>query len=149
MEDDIEGLQQMMNNLDKLKFSRKEKSKIVEAGAKIVESDLKKSTIQAKTHPATGEIIMDFKKSKGGYYKYAAKLEDGITHKPNQYIDGSTDIGFQKGFVTVAHWFNDGTYRQPGTYFMNKSFHDSIETGEVQKAQILKATSILNKKEIL
>lgn len=145
-DEEIEGMNALFKNIDRVKMTRKEKSKVVEAGAKIVEDNLKKDTKEAKRNPATGKLIMDFKKSKGGRYEYQGVLEDGVTHKPNEFIDGSTNIGFKNGYVTIAHWFNDGTYRQPGTHFLDKSFAKSEESSAITAAQQAKAIEIINKK---
>lgn len=150
MDEDIEGLDELMLNLDKIKFGRKEKAAIVEAGAVLVEKKVTEDT-KAKMNPELTKIVMDFKKSHGGRYEYQGHLYKGVTHKKNEFLDGSTNIGFQKGYVTVAHWLNDGTYQQPATYFLNRSFHGIEEdsNGEIEKAQAEMATAILHTKGLV
>ena len=134
MDDDIEGLEDTLAALDMIKFTRKEKSAVVEAGAKIAQEQLEKAT-EAKMNPELTKIVMDFKKSHGGRYEYQGHLYEGVTHKPNEFIDGSTNIGFQKGYVTVAHWLNKGTYQQPATFFLNQAFDAMENNEEITKAQ--------------
>lgn len=145
MDDDIEGLEDTLASLDTIKFTRKEKSEVVEAGAKIAQEQLEKAT-KAKMNPELTKIVMDFKKSHGGRYEYQGHLYEGVTHKPNEFIDGSTNIGFQKGYVTVAHWLNNGTYQQPATFFLNQAFAEIQHNQEVTKAQEEAAAEIAKKK---
>lgn len=60
MDEDIEGLDELMLNLDKIKFGRKEKAAIVEAGAVLVEKKVTEDT-KAKMNPELTKIVMDFK----------------------------------------------------------------------------------------
>ena len=94
MDEDIEGLDELMLNLDKIKFDRKEKAAIVEAGAVLVEKKVTEDT-KAKMNPELTKIVMDFKNLmvvdmniKAIYMK--------VSHKKNEFLDGSTNIGFQK-----------------------------------------------------
>lgn len=145
MDDDIEGLDAVLQALDDIPFTRKEKADIVEAGAKIAREQVIAET-KAMMNPELTKIVMDFKKSKGGRYEYEGHLYEGVTYKPDEFIDGSTNLGFRKGYVTVAHWLNDGTYRQPATFFLNHAFDNVIENKEVEKAQTERANEILTRK---
>lgn len=145
MEDDIEGLDEMIQSLDAIKLSRDEKAQIVTAGAKVAEEQLRKDTKDMENKDLT-KIVMDFKKSHGGRYEYKGHLYDGVIFKPNEFIDGSTNLGFRKGYVTVAHWLNTGTYRQPATFFLNRSFDRILNSTEVDAAQAEKTQEIFKLK---
>lgn len=144
-DENIDGLDEMIANLESIPLSRKEKSIVVEAGAQVVQHDLTKAT-KDKMNPELNKIVMDFKKSHGGRYEYEGHLYQGLTHKPNEFMDGSTNVGFQKGYVTVAHWLDGGTYRQPATYFFTKALLDAERSKEVTKAQEIAMQEIMNKK---
>lgn len=145
MEDDIEGLDEMIQSLDAIKLSRDEKAQIVTAGAKVAEEQLRKDTKDMENKDLT-KIVMDFKKSHGGRYEYEGHLYEGVIFKPNEFIDGSTNLGFRKGYVTVAHWLNTGTYKQPATFFLNRSFDRILNSTEVDAAQAEKAQEIFKLK---
>lgn len=145
MEDDIEGLDEMIRSLDAIKLSRDEKAQIVTAGAKVAEEQLRKDTKDMENKDLT-KIVMDFKKSHGGRYEYKGHLYDGVIFKPNEFIDGSTNLGFRKGYITVAHWLNTGTYKQPATFFLNRSFDRIANSTEVDSAQAAKAQEIFKLK---
>lgn len=142
---DVDGFESMIELIDSYNLNRDEKAMIVEAGAVLASKTLEEKT-KEKENPELDKIVMNFKKSKGGYYEYDGHLSQGVTHKPNQHIDGGTDLGFKKGYVTVAHWLNDGTYRQPATYFLDKAFKDIQEDDKVIDAQKAMAMKIIDTK---
>jgi len=142
---DINGMDELLKSLDEIPLTRIEKSKIVEAGADVVKDNLIKNT-KALKNDKLDKIVMDFKKAKGGRYEYQGHLYSGVTFMPNEYIDGSTDVGFQKGYITVAHWLNNGTYRQPATYFLTRTFDDMQHSEKVVEAQTQKAQEIIARK---
>lgn len=142
---DVEGFEGMLEAIDAFAFNREERSMVVEAGAKLAAKALEEKT-REKENPELDKIVMDFKKSKGGYYVYDGHLYEGVTHKPNQYLDGGTDLGFQKGYVTVAHWLNDGTYRQPATYFLDRAFKEIQDDERIMNAQKSMVEKIIDAK---
>lgn len=144
-EDNIEGLDAMLRAIDEIQLTRDEKAQIVTAGAKVVEEQLRQDTKKMENKQLPN-IIMDFKKSHGGRYEYKGHLYDGVIFKPNEFLDGSTNVGFRKGYVTVAHWLNTGTYKQPATFFLNHSFDAIKSNTAVDDAQALKTQEIFTKK---
>ena len=142
---DVEGFESMLELVDSFNLNRDERAMIVEAGAKIASKTLTAKT-KEKENPELDKIVMNFKKTKGGYYEYDGHLSEGVTHKPNQHVDGGTDLGFKKGYVTVAHWLNDGTYRQPATYFLDKAFKEIEDDNKVYDAEKTMALKIIDNK---
>lgn len=110
---EITGLDDILNNIDKLAISESAKVNGVNAAAKIYAEALSESS------PETD------------YDKDGKHLKDFVTFKPNQYADHSTDIGFSKdGYY--YRFVNNGTMKQPGQHFMEKSY--DMATGLMQEA---------------
>lgn len=148
IKDDIQGMDEIFSTLDKIKPTRLEKATIVEAGAQIAERKLKEAASKVKNQKLD-KIVMDFKKSHGGRYELSGHLDNGVTHKYNQYIDGGTDVGFMNGYVTVAHWVNDGTYRQPATNFLDAAGAQMIEDASIREAEAKAAEIIMKRKGLI
>lgn len=141
----MEGMDELFAKIDKLKFTREEKAQVVEAGARVAEKKFRKAALEIK-NPDLQEIVMDFKKSKGGRYVLPGHIYDGITHEYNQFMDGGTNVGFKSGYVTVAHWVDGGTYRQPGTFFFTRAAQDAEKDEEIRKAEAMIAADIFERK---
>ena len=140
-----EGMDELFHQIDNLNFSRKEKADIVEAGAQVAEQRFRKAARDV-ANSDLDKIVMDFKATKGGRYELPGHLYNGITHQYNQDIDGGTNVGFMKGYVTVAHWVDGGTYRQPAQFFFTRAAM-AAETDEgIRKAEALVAADIFERK---
>lgn len=140
-----EGMDELFSKIDKMNFSRKEKADIVEAGAQVAEQRFRKAARDV-ANADLDKIVMDFKATKGGRYELPGHLYNGVTHQYNQYINGGTDVGFKSGYVTVAHWVDGGTYRQPAQFFFTKAAK-AAETDEgIRKAEAFAAADIFERK---
>lgn len=110
----IEGVNDFLENLrNQVTLTRDEAADIIEPGIKVLEQKLKENT----PYDENGRT----------QYIYGKKfhhLNEGITHKKAQFADGSTDVGFNAASWQVANWVDHGTYRQPGQFFVEKTFSD-------------------------
>lgn len=140
-----QGMDEIFANIDNLQLSRKEKADIVEAGAQVAESIFRKA---AREHANSDldQVVMDFKASNGGRYVLPGHIYNGVTHQYNQDISGGTDVGFKSGYVTVAHWLDGGTYRQPATYFFSTAAKEAENDPRIRTAEALVAADIMERK---
>lgn len=144
----VTGFNDVFGSVKKLSVTREQKAEVVNVGAEVLSEELisvTKDTVEGNGKHLNNElgILMDFKAQSKGRYEYPnVRLWDGVTFKKNQYFDGSTDVGFDKRLVTVAHWFNNGTYQQPATFFMNRAFQSGQDA--VRKAQFEKGHELFN-----
>ncbi len=99
---EIEGLEGLLEDFEKLNLTRSEKAEIVEAGAKRVKAALEETTpIDNNREPS--------KKSR-------PHLKSEITFQPNEFSDGSTNVGFSKaGYYN--RFLNEGHYTTYGRTF--------------------------------
>lgn len=110
---EITGLEDILNNIDKLAISESAKINGVNAAAKIYAEALSESSPETQ------------------YDKDGKHLRDLVTFKPNQYPDHSTDVGFSKdGYY--YRFVNNGTINQSGQHFMETSY--DLSTGLMQEA---------------
>lgn len=99
---EIDGLEDLLKDFEKLNLTRSEKAEIVEAGAKRVKIALEETTpIDNNREPSKAN---------------AAHLKTEITFEPNEFSDGSTNVGF-----TVLGYYNrfvnEGHYTTYGRTF--------------------------------
>lgn len=115
MEENVTGVEDVLQQLSNMEMDGRKKSKIIEAGARVVEKELKVAAKEAGYNSNLPNMLIY---SDGRKYVIKGHFSDYVTHKPHQYADGSTDVGFSRQGVAVAHWVNNGTYRQNGQHFM-------------------------------
>lgn len=99
---EIDGLEGLLEDFEKLNLTRSEKAEIVEAGAKVVKAALEVTTpIDNNREPS--------KRSK-------PHLKNEIVFQPNEFSDGSTNVGFSKaGYYN--RFINEGHYTTYGRTF--------------------------------
>lgn len=135
MEENVTGVEDVLQQLSNMEMDGLKKSKIIEAGARVVEKELKVAAKEAGYNSKLPNMLIY---SDGRKYVIKGHFSDYVTHKPHQYADGSTDIGFSRQGVAVAHWVNNGTYRQNGQHFMEKlgaEDHDEAFEMMVEKSK--------------
>lgn len=113
----VSGEDQLLKSLDNITLSREEKSSIIEHGIGVLEEHLYNAVPYDKN---------DKTADNGNRYLYGKNikhLRNGITHKPNQYPDGSTDLGFSSKYYPLAVWTDWGTYRQPAQFWFEDAFN--------------------------
>jgi len=135
---EVTGEDKLLRQLDKFKLSRKERSAIVEAAIPIAEKHLYDSTPYDEFEDVHNKKL---------YGKSIGHLRDHITHKPNQFIDGGTELGFEQKAYPIAVWTDWGTYRQPAQFWFEKSVetmpYDQIFAAQTETAKaILKAKGL-------
>ena len=135
----VEGEDEILEQLDSLiHMTTAERTSIVEAGVPLVEEHLKKE-IPVRVHVYPSQDTL---------YGYSiGQLKDSITHKPGQYMDGGTDVGFNSTMAPIARWVNWGTYRQNPQFFMEHSFN-SLDKSAVFDAQRQRAIKVLREKGV-
>lgn len=134
-----EGTDSMLNLVNKVGFDRAERSLIVEAGAEIVEKHLYDHTPYLDNEDVTHKEL----------YGYSVgHIRDGITHKPNQFFNGATEVGFNRKVYPIVAWTDWGTYRQPAQFWFEKAAA-SLPYGEVYAAQRTVAMALLKKKGVI
>lgn len=135
----VEGEDELLKQLNKMvSMTKAERVSIIEAGAPIVESHLK-NEIPKRVHlyPSQDKL----------YGHPIGHLTDSVTHKPGQYMDGGTDIGFNSTMAPIARWVNWGTYRQNPQFFMEHSFN-SLDKDAVFDAQRKQTIKVLKEKGV-
>ncbi|QHJ84111.1 MAG: hypothetical protein [Caudoviricetes sp.] len=118
-------------------FTRKEKSQIVEEMVKPIEEGLYNATPYDPDDPG-------FKRgssTKKLFGKNVKHLREGITHQPNQFVDGSTQLGFKQGYYPVAFWTDRGTINQKGTFWFetyanNLPAQEAFDKAQAKAAEI-------------
>lgn len=127
----VQGEDEILKSLSGLAtFTRAERTAIVEAGAPLVEKHLHDT--MDHTGKNGGPVWHEHKYPSDGklFGKDIGHLMDNITHKPGQFKDGSTLIGFPKEVEPLAKWTNWGTYRQPGYNYFERSWN-SMDTDRI------------------
>jgi len=142
------GMDELFRKIDKLNFSRVEKANIVEAGARVAEKKIRRAAVGVENRELNN-IIMDFKKSHGGRYVMPGHLYNGVTHQYNETAAGGTHVGFKNGYVTLAHWVDGGTFRQPATFFFTHAAQELEKDEEIRKAEAIIAADIFERKTAL
>lgn len=116
---EITGMDDFFNNLDKLIIPKDKRVKAVNAAADVLVERLKPN------------IPNDTKKKTGKH------LRDTVTYKPNQYEDGSTDVGFtEDGYY--GRFQNNGTKKIDGLHFMEHSFDQAQNAMKQAMYDVLK-----------
>lgn len=150
---DISGLNDLEKKLNSLNFTRSEKAEVSHASANVIASVLEANT------------PVDLENEHGTH------LKDLVTFKDNEYIDGSTDVGYTKdgyyakfandGHQTVqgrhyhttrngtqrmkkVKYYEHGTKKTKALHFMETTFMDS--KGEATLAAKKKAMEIMHRK---
>lgn len=101
---EVTGLDDILNNLDKLIISETAKKNAINAAANVYAEALENVTFK---HPESNK--------KGNY------LKDHVTFQADQYDDHSVDVGYdKKGFY--YRFVDQGTKFQPGQHFMQHTF---------------------------
>jgi len=132
----VQGEDEILNQLKNLVLTRKELSEIIESVVPDIEEHLYEYT------PYDEDADIEKKKL---YGKPIGHLRDYITHKPNQYPDGGTDIGFTSKAAPIARWTNWGTYRQKPQFWFEKSF-DTLDFDAIFKKEGETAKRIIAEK---
>lgn len=125
-------------NLSQYLPTRKEKSQVTEA----MVVPLAKGLIDATPYDANDKGFKNGSSTKQLFGKSVRHLREGVTHKPNQYVDGSTQLGFKRGYYPVAIWTDRGTINQPAQYWFerylaNLPAEDAFEAGIAKAEEIL------------
>lgn len=135
----VQGTNDMLKHLaDVVPETRDEKSKVVEPGAKFAQDQLWRNAPYID-HPSN----IPSRQYLGDKLRNPQHLKDArsVTHKPNQYIDGSTDVGFTAQAAPIARWVDLGTYRQNPQPFIDHTFqgmdYDTLFGLEAQAYQKL------------
>lgn len=128
-------------NLSKLLPTRKEKSQVTEA----MVIPIYKGLYDATPYDAYDKGFKNGSTTKQLFGKSVRHLREGITHKPNQYIDGSTQLGFKRGYYPVAIWTDRGTINQKPQYWFEQ-YVANLPAEEAFSAGIAKAEEILGRK---
>lgn len=124
-------------NFDKFLFTREEKSKIVEAMAEPVTRHIYDNTPYDPKDPG----FTKGSSTKKLFGKHLKHLREGVTHLKNQYPDGSTDVGFKRGYYPIAIWTDRGTIYQPGQYWFERAV-DTMPYDDIARIGFEKATSM-------
>lgn len=120
----VKGGDQFMEDLTNLmKMPRKDRSTIIEAGAPVAERKFTEAA-PFRFHAHKSQDYL------GGKKRRPLHIKEGVTHKPNQYMDGSTDIGFNSSTAPIARWVNDGTRFQPPQFFFDHAINN-LDTNEL------------------
>lgn len=127
-------------SLDALLLTRKEKSQIIESVMPELTRQLKEATPYLEGENVTSKTL---------FGKNIGHLRDGVTHKPNQYPDGSTDLGFRSDVYPIAMWTDWGTYRQAPQYWFERKFLANINEDEIFAKQHAVANAILDAKGVI
>lgn len=124
-------------DLGKLMFTRKEKAQMTEKMVKPMQEAL----YDATPYDANDPGFKNGSSTKKLFGKNVKHLREGITHHPNQFADGSTQLGFKRGYYPVAFWTDRGTINQPGTgWFERFSAHvpaDEAFNAAYQEAKLI------------
>lgn len=114
-------LQDFSKSLNKLVPNMEQKKKITQAGAKVLEENLRKNTPVSK---------LNHKKEK--HLKEYVMSQD--TNVDGQE-DGSSTVGFGKK-AYIARFLNDGTVKIPATHFVDNTVNESkVEVLLANKAE--------------
>lgn len=136
---EVHGEDEFLKHLNDLIYSRKELSEIVESAVPMVEEHLRENTPYDEDEDVTNKKL---------YGVSIGHIRDGITHKPNQYPDGGTDIGFTYQTAPIARWTNWGTYRQKPQFWFEKAF-DTLPFDEIFAKESETAKMIAKRKGLL
>lgn len=135
------GANQFLKNMNKLvSQNRQDRSKIVEAGAPQMEKQLRLDTPYHEHHYPSNDKLR-------GKPRNPLHLKDSVTHKPNQYVDGSTDVGFSKQASVIAYWRDLGTYKHEGEHFIENAVQD-LDKGKFFDSEANVYRKLLRKKNI-
>lgn len=137
----VKGLEEVFKQLDATtQLTREERTEIVEAGVPLVESHLKHAVHEHwRKHIYPSQDFL--------YGQPIGHIEDGIVHKPGQYVDGGTSVGFDYKNAPIARWVNWGTFRQKPSFFMEDAF-TSLDKSAVFSAQAAMTKQVLQQKGI-
>ena len=137
----VKGEDNLFAKFDKLiPKTRKERSEIVEAGVPAVQKNLQNSTPEHEHKYRSNNYLR-------GKLRNPLHLKEAVTHLPNQYIDGSTDVGFSSQAAPIARWVDQGTYRQEPQFFIEHSFEE-LDKNEVFDPEIEVYKQILHSEGI-
>jgi HK97 gp10 family phage protein len=116
---EITGMDDFFKNLDKMIIPKEKRVKAVNAAADVFVEHLKPN-IPNNPNKKTGK-----------------HLRDTVTYKPNQYPDGSTDVGFtEDGYY--GRFQNNGTKKITGMHFMEHSFDQADDDMKRAMYDVLK-----------
>lgn len=117
MDDFINQLQNYSDNLDSLVPSIEQKKKITQAGANILEKNIRRVTPVSK---------LKYDKNGGKSYKTTHLKEYVMSQNTNidGQEDGSSTVGFGKK-AYIARFLNDGTVKMPATHFVDNAVNES------------------------
>lgn len=112
----VQGTDNMFQQLDDLiPKNRNDRSKIVEAGVPVAEKQLTNYTPErVHLYPSQNKL--------GSKTRNPLHIKEAVTHLPNEYVDGSTDVGFNSQAAPIARWVDQGTYRQDPQFFIEHAF---------------------------
>lgn len=98
----------------KLLFNREEKAQITTKMAQ----EVAKGLYDVTPYDANDPGFKNGSTTKKLFGKNVKHLREGITFQPNQFIDGSTQVGFKRGYYPVAIWTDRGTINQTGKWYL-------------------------------
>ena len=128
-------------DLSKYLPTRKEKSQVTEA----MVIPLYQGLYNATPYDPNDKGFKGGSTTKQLFGKDIKHLREGITHKPNQYIDGSTQLGFKRGYYPIAIGTDRGTINQPPLYWFER-YVANLPAEDAFSAGIAKAEEILGRK---
>lgn len=130
-------------DFNKLLLNRAEKSQVVEAMVK----PMAESLYNATPYDPYDSGFKDGSGTKQLFKKRVRHLREGITHKPNQFTDGSTNLGFKQGYYPVVMWTDHGTIYQPGNGWFLR-WLDSVPKEDALRAGAEEAFKVYGGKQI-
>lgn len=110
-------LQDFSKSLNKLVPDMEQKKKITQAGANILEKNIRRVTPVSK---------LKYDKNGGKSYKTTHLKEYVMSQNTNidGQEDGSSTVGFGKK-AYIARFLNDGTVKMPATHFVDNAVNES------------------------
>ena len=136
---EVTGEDELLKKLNSFKLSRKERSAIIESAVPIIEKHLYDNTPYDEFEDVTNKKL---------YGESIGHLRDYITHKPNQFIDGATEVGFERKAYPIAVWTDWGTYRQPAQFWFENATK-TMPYDQIFAVQTQTAKAILDAKGLL
>lgn len=112
-------LQDFSKNLNKLVPNMEQKKKITQAGANVLEKNIRRVTPVSK---------LKYNKNGGKSYKTTHLKEYVMSQDTNVdgQEDGSSTVGFGKK-AYIARFLNDGTVKMSATHFVDNAVNESKE----------------------
>ena len=136
---EIHGADKLLRDLDKIvPQTRQDRSKIVEAGVPVAAGQLSNNTPKrVHRYPSQNKF--------GSKTRNPLHIKEAVTHQPDEYADGSTDVGFTRQAAPIARWVDQGTYRQDPQFFIEHAFQE-MNSSELFGRETQKAIQMLKDK---